>query len=126
MELIHNGTHFYYGCSIHRAGTERRNYQNTFYWLHKAFSVTCQTVFCRLQVKGAMTAVGKARRPLREFECVGGGVCWGLTNRVGEKRGGPTREYFNSYTDYVSWCQQADLLHESRADPLNRSAAKIR
>src|SRR6266436_5271623 len=124
MEFIHNGTHFYYGCRVHRAGTEIRNLLNKFWWLHKAFSVTCQMVFCRLRVVGVMSAVVKTTSPPKKFRLVGGDVCLDFTNTVGGKRGATTREYLNSYTDFVSWCQQADLLNESTADALLRSVAR--
>ena len=51
-------------------------------------------------------------------------MCLDFTNTVGGKRGATTREYLNSYADFVSWCRQADLLDESRADALLRSAAR--
>jgi predicted RNA-binding Zn ribbon-like protein len=51
-------------------------------------------------------------------------VCLDFTNTVGGKRGLSTREYLNSYADFVSWCRQAGLLNESTADALRRSAAR--
>jgi predicted RNA-binding Zn ribbon-like protein len=51
-------------------------------------------------------------------------VCLDFTNTVGGKRGLSTREYLNSYADFVSWCRQADLLDEPRADALLRSATR--
>src|SRR5438093_9489050 len=81
-------------------------------------------VFCRLQVKGAVSAVVKTTSPPKKFEFVGGDVCLDFTNTVGGKRGLSTREYLNSYADFVSWCQQADLLNESTADALLRRAAR--
>ena len=51
-------------------------------------------------------------------------MCLDFTNTVGGKRGLSTREYLNSYADFVSWCQQADLLNESTAGALLRSAAR--
>ncbi len=53
-----------------------------------------------------------------------GDVSLDFTNTVGGKRGLSTREYLNSYTDFLSWCQQADLLDESRAHALLRSATR--
>src|SRR2546426_9557838 len=81
-------------------------------------------VFCRLQVKGAVSAVVKTTGPPKKFEFVGGDVCLDFTNTVGGKRGLSTREYLNSYADFVSWCRQADLLDESKADALLRSATR--
>ncbi len=71
-----------------------------------------------------MSAVVKTTSPPKKFEFVAGDVCLDFTNTVGGKRGATTREYLNSYTDFVSWCQQADLLNESTADALLRSAAR--
>src|SRR2546426_8462386 len=95
-----------------------------FWRLHNAFAVTCQMVFCRLQVNGAVSAVVKTTGPPKKFEFVGGDVCLDFTNTVGGKRGLSTREYLNSYTDFVSWCQQADLLNASAAGDLLRIAAR--
>ena len=81
-------------------------------------------VFCRLQVNGAVSAVVKTTGPPKKFEFVGGDVCLDFTNTVGGKRGLSTREYLNSYTDFVSWCQQADLLNASAAGDLLRIAAR--
>src|SRR5437773_3921201 len=81
-------------------------------------------VFCRLQVKGAVSAVAKPTGPQKKFELVGGDVCLDFTNTVGGKRGLATREYLNSYTDFACWCQQTDLLNESAADALLRIAAR--
>src|SRR6185503_8692282 len=39
------------------------------------------------------------------------------------KRGLSTREYLNSYADFVSWCQQAGLLSKSIADGLVQASA---
>jgi len=71
-----------------------------------------------------MSPVVKTTSPPKQFEFVGGDVCLDFTNTVGGKRGLSTREYLNSYADFVSWCQQADLLNESTADALLRSAAR--
>ena len=60
----------------------------------------------------------------KKFQLVGGDVCLDFTNTVGGKRGLSTREYLNSYADFVSWCRQAGLLNASMADALLRSAAR--
>src|SRR6185369_11813112 len=46
-----------------------------------------------------------------------------FTNTVGGKRGLSTREYLNSYAEFVSWCQRAGLLSKSIADDLVQAAA---
>ena len=51
-------------------------------------------------------------------------MCLDFTNTVGGKRGLSTREYLNSYADFVSWCRQTDLLNATKADALLRSAAR--
>jgi predicted RNA-binding Zn ribbon-like protein len=51
-------------------------------------------------------------------------VCLDFTNTLGGKRGLSTREYLNSYADFVSWCRQADLLDATTADALLRSAGR--
>src|SRR6266699_2676611 len=71
-----------------------------------------------------MSAVVKTTSPPKKFEFVGGDVCLDFTNTVGGKRGLSTREYLKSYTDFVSWCRQSDLLDESTADALLRIAAR--
>ncbi len=60
----------------------------------------------------------------RKFQFVGGDLCLDFTNTVGGKRGLSTREYLNSYADFVSWSRQAGLLDDSTADALLRSAAR--
>jgi predicted RNA-binding Zn ribbon-like protein len=81
-------------------------------------------IFCRLQISDVMSAVVNTTSRPKKFEFVGGDVCLDFTNTVGGKRGATSREYLNSYADFVSWCQQADLLNESTADALLRSAAR--
>jgi len=66
----------------------------------------------------------KTARPQKIFQLVGGDLCLDFTNTVGGKRGLSTREYLNSYADFVSWCRQAGLLNSSMADALLRSAAR--
>jgi len=99
-------------------------FKTKFRWLHRAFPVTCQMVFCRLHIGGVMSAVVKTTGPPKKFEFVGGDVCLDFTNTVGGKRGVSTREYLNSYADFACWCRQADLLDESKADALLRVAAR--
>src|SRR2546423_1381056 len=55
MACFHNENHSADRCTVHRAGTERRNFQNKFCRLLKAFLVTCQMLFCRLQMGGVMS-----------------------------------------------------------------------
>jgi len=71
-----------------------------------------------------MSAVVHATSPAKRFEFVAGDVCLDFTNTVGGKRGLSTREYLNSYADFVSWCRQADLLDATTADALLRSAGR--
>ena len=67
--------------------------------------------------------VSGAASAAKKFQFVGGNVCLDFTNTVGGKRGLSTREYLNSYADFVSWCQQAGLLSKSIADVLVQAAA---
>jgi predicted RNA-binding Zn ribbon-like protein len=60
----------------------------------------------------------------KKFQLVGGDVSLDFTNTVGGKRGLSTREYLNSYADFVLWCQQGDLLDKSAAETLLRNAAR--
>ena len=71
-----------------------------------------------------MSAVVNPTSPPKKFQFVGGEVCLDFTNTVGGKRGLSTREYLNSYADFVSWCRQTDLLNATKADALLRSAAR--
>src|SRR5262245_37953119 len=71
-----------------------------------------------------MSATVKTPEPAKKFQFVGGNVCLDFTNTVGGKRGLSTREYLNSYADFVLWCRQADLLNVSTAEALLRNAAR--
>jgi len=71
-----------------------------------------------------MSAVVNTTGPPEKFQLVAGDVCLDFTNTVGGKRGLSTREYLNSYADFVSWCQQAGLSNESTADALLRRGAR--
>ncbi len=71
-----------------------------------------------------MSAVVNTTGPPKKFQLVAGDVCLDFTNTVGGKRGLATREYLNSYADFVSWCQQAGLSNESTADALLRRGAR--
>lgn len=70
----------------------------------------------------AMNNVAGSASP--KFQFVAGVLCLDFTNTVGGKRGVATREYLNSYADFVSWCRQAGLLDETRASVLARSGAR--
>jgi predicted RNA-binding Zn ribbon-like protein len=71
-----------------------------------------------------MSADVNASGSSKQFEFVSGSVCLDFANTVGGKRGLVTREYLNTYADFVSWCRQADLLDESTAHTLLRSGAR--
>src|ERR1051326_5468414 len=71
-----------------------------------------------------MNAVVQPAGSAKQFEFVAGDVSLDFTNTVGGKRGLSTREYLNSYADFLSWCRQADLLKASTADRLLRSAGR--
>src|SRR5947207_11102510 len=58
----------------------------------------------------------------KKFQFVGGELCLDFCNSVGGKRGVRTREYLNSYQDFVSWSEQAALLDARRAQELLRRA----
>src|SRR5712691_3656763 len=109
--------------------------------LHTPFSVTCQTVFCRLQIRRydrskvcatvnsydvgrvrvmLMGTIPNTASPSRKFQLVAGDLCLDFANTVGGKRGATTREYLNSYADFVSWCEQAGLLDGPKAKALVR------
>src|SRR6266568_2884008 len=81
-------------------------------------------LFCRLQISRTMSTVARPVNPSRNFEFVAGDLSLDFTNTVGGKRGLSTREYLNSYADFVSWCRQADLLNASAAGALLRIAAR--
>jgi len=59
----------------------------------------------------------------KKFQFVGGELCLDFCNSVGGKRGVRPREYLNSYDDFVSWSEQAELLDAGRAQELLRKAA---
>src|SRR5947207_7210038 len=81
-------------------------------------------LFCRLQIGNLMsTGINTTTNSPKKFQLVGGDVSLDFTNTVGGKRGLSTREYLNSYADFVSWCQQGDLLDKSAAETLLRNAA---
>ena len=63
----------------------------------------------RVMYAGANSADGPPK-----FQFVGGDVCLDFTNTVGGKRGLSTREYLNSYADFVSWCRQAGTCLRTR------------
>jgi len=71
-----------------------------------------------------MSAVVKTTSPPKKFQFVGGEVCLDFANTVGGKRGAATREYLNSYADFVSWCRQAGLVEDARAAALLSGAAR--
>jgi predicted RNA-binding Zn ribbon-like protein len=58
----------------------------------------------------------------KKFRFMGGELCLDFCNSVGGKRGVRTREYLNSYYDFVSWSEQAALLDARRAQELLRRA----
>src|SRR5947207_1906281 len=59
----------------------------------------------------------------KKFQFVGGELCLDFCNSVGGKRGLRSREYLNSYQDFVSWSEQAALLDPRRAHKLLQRAA---
>ena len=60
----------------------------------------------------------------RRFQLVAGDPCLDFANTVGGKRGATTREYLNSYADFVSWCKQAGLLNGPAAEALVGRASR--
>lgn len=71
-----------------------------------------------------MTAPAILPASPKKFQFVGGDLCLDFTNTVGATRGPTAREYLNSYADFVSWCRQAGLVIESKANALLRNAAR--
>jgi predicted RNA-binding Zn ribbon-like protein len=59
-----------------------------------------------------------------KLQFVGGALCLDFCNSVGGKRGVRTREYLNSYLDFLSWCDQAGLIENSPSKALLRKAAR--
>src|SRR5262245_26600128 len=64
--------------------------------------------------------------PGKRFDFVGGDLCLDFCNTLGGKRGARTREYLNSYVDFLSWCRQAGLLESQQAEALARRATRKR
>jgi len=60
----------------------------------------------------------------KKFDFIGRHLCLDFCNTVGGKRGGVTREYLNSYADFIVWCEQAALLSKVQARFLMEGAAK--
>ncbi len=51
----------------------------------------------------------------KKFQFVGGDLALDFCNTVGGKRGLISREYLNSYFDFVAWSHQAGLLDRTQA-----------
>jgi len=71
-----------------------------------------------------MSTVANTASPSRTFQLVAGDLCLDFGNTVGGKRGATTREYLNSYADFVSWCRQAGLLDGPAAESLVRRGSR--
>jgi predicted RNA-binding Zn ribbon-like protein len=56
--------------------------------------------------------------PQKKFEFIGRSYCLDLCNTMGGKRGEITREYLNTYLDFLSWSQQAGLVSHRQAQIL--------
>ena len=61
--------------------------------------------------------------PAKKFQFVGGDLCLDFANTVGGKRGAVTREYLNTYADFLSWCRQAGILDPVQQERLASLAA---
>src|SRR5579859_4753264 len=59
----------------------------------------------------------------KSFEFVGGALCVDFCNTVGGKRGVVAREKLETYSDLLSWAQQASLLTQRQAKALSQRAA---
>ena len=62
--------------------------------------------------------------PPKKFQFVGGALCLDFCNSVGGKRGVRSREYLNSYRDFLSWSEQAGLLDTRRSEELLRKVRR--
>ena len=61
--------------------------------------------------------------PRKKFQFVGRALCLDFCNTVGGKRGVRPREYLNSYSDFLSWCEQAELIDGSTWRALGRKVS---
>jgi len=61
----------------------------------------------------------------KKFEYIAGNLCLDFCNTMGGNREGVPREYFNSYSDFVSWSDQGGLVDRSGADVLLRKSARM-
>src|SRR5215470_3833239 len=59
----------------------------------------------------------------RIFEFTGGLLCLDFTNTVEDRPSDHSRELLTSYSDLVSWSQQADILEDQEAQQLLKEAA---
>jgi len=72
-----------------------------------------------------MNAVPKSSHATaKKFQFVGGELCLDFCNSVGGKRGVRSREYLNSYRDFLSWSEQAALLDTESEQELLRKARR--
>jgi len=71
-----------------------------------------------------MSTVTNIASPSRKFQLVAGDSCLDFANTVGGKRGATTREYLNSYADFISWCKQAGVLDGPAAEALVRRGSR--
>ena len=60
----------------------------------------------------------------KRFQFVGGALCLDFCNSVGGKRGIRPKEYLNSYADFLSWSQQANLVAPVEAQQLLRKGSR--
>lgn len=63
--------------------------------------------------------------PTKKFQLIGADLCLDFCNTLGGKRGVRTREYLNSYDDFLSWSRQASLLNQAQGQALARQAEQL-
>ncbi len=65
-----------------------------------------------------------ATTPSKKFQLIGGATCLDFCNSVGGKRGVRTKEYLQTYNDFLSWCEQANLPVAAHLNQWRRKAAR--
>ncbi len=60
----------------------------------------------------------------KKFQFIGGDLALDFCNTVGGKRGLVSREYLNSYFDFVAWSHQAGLLDKAQAQSCLQEAER--
>ena len=72
------------------------------------------------------SADSNAAPPARIFQFIGGALCLDFCNTVGGHRSIKTKEFLDSYADFISWAKQSAVVNEAQAAELLRKAGRCK